>query len=170
MPTEPCNVHGEPRARLVRDVPTPEFPRAQLAVDLSEVKPVIIKGPTLLADKDPYNSAKSIAKVDVTEEKEPAQKEATLKIDNPTSEDGKPILRAIPVEPEREEPKQEQTPVEIRRADTGRPDGRSRRGYAFEISDAASGRFRRIRMASEDADEFSAERSQSWRTRPRTIF
>src|ERR1700720_2966237 len=26
MPTEPCNVHGEPRARLVHDVPTPEFP------------------------------------------------------------------------------------------------------------------------------------------------
>jgi 1A family penicillin-binding protein len=116
MPTEPCNVHGEPRARLVHDVPTPEFPRAEPAVDLSEVKPVIIKGPTLLANKDPYNSAKSIAKVDVTEEKEPAQKEAAQKIDNPTSEDGKPILRAIPVEPEREEPKQEQTPIEIRRA------------------------------------------------------
>ena len=116
MPTEPCNVHGEPRTRLVHDVPTPEFPRAQPAVDLSEVKPVIIKGPTLLANKDPYNSAKSIAKVDATEEKEPAQKEATQKIDNPTSEDGKPILKAIPVEPEREEPKQEQTPIEIRRA------------------------------------------------------
>ena len=116
MPTEPCNVHGEPRARLVHDVPTPEFPRAEPAVDLSEVKPVIIKGPTLLTNKDPYNSAKSIAKVDVTEEKEPAQKEAAQKIDNPTSEDGKPILRAIPVEPEREEPKQQQTPIEIRRA------------------------------------------------------
>jgi 1A family penicillin-binding protein len=116
MPTEPCNVHGEPRTRLVHDVPTPEFPRAQPAVDLSEVKPVIIKGPTLLANKDPYNSAKSIAKVDITEENEPAQKEATQKIDNPTSEDGKPILRAIPVEPQREEPKQEQTPIEIRRA------------------------------------------------------
>ena len=110
MPTEPCNVHGEPHARLVHDAPTTEFPRAELAVDLSDVKPVIVKGPTLLADKDPYNSAKSIAKVEIAEEKEPAPKEAAGKIDNITTDDGKPILKAIPVEPK------DQKPVEIRRA------------------------------------------------------
>ncbi|PYJ72196.1 MAG: hypothetical protein DME75_05655 [Verrucomicrobia bacterium] len=36
-PTEPCNVHGEPRARLVRNLPSGDLPRAALAVDLSEV-------------------------------------------------------------------------------------------------------------------------------------
>ena len=135
MPTEPCNVHGEPRARLARDVPTTEFPRAELAVDLNELKPVILKSPTLLADKDPYNSAKSIMKTDTAEEKQTAQKETPPKIDNGAggsqatktgrpervdepggesinekSEDGKPILRAIPVEPI------EEKPVEVRRA------------------------------------------------------
>jgi 1A family penicillin-binding protein len=135
MPTEPCNVHGEPRARLVRDVPATEFPRAELAVDLNQLKPVIVKSPTLLADKDPYNSAKSIVKADVAEEKQAAQKEPSPKIDNGAaesratktgrpervdemgsesinqkSEDGKPILKAIPVEPK------EEKPVEVRRA------------------------------------------------------
>ncbi len=135
MPAEPCNVHGEPRARLVRDVSTTAFPRAELAVDLNELKPVIVKSPTLLADKDPYNSAKSIAKADAAGEKQIAQKETPAKIDNGAggsrttktgrpervdelgsgsinekSEDGKPILKAIPVEPT------EEKPVEIRRA------------------------------------------------------
>ncbi|PYJ23590.1 MAG: hypothetical protein DME99_02355 [Verrucomicrobia bacterium] len=61
-PTEPCNVHGEARARLARDFPSSDLPRAALAVDLSEVMPVAIKTPTLLADKDPYNSLKSTLK------------------------------------------------------------------------------------------------------------
>ena len=138
MPAEPCNVHGEPRTRLVRDVPATAFPRAELAVDLNELKPVIVKSPTLLADKDPYNSAKSIAKADAAEEKQTAQKETPAKIDNGAggsratktgrpervdelgsesinekSEDGKPILKAIPVEPTKEKSEQ---PVEIRRA------------------------------------------------------
>jgi hypothetical protein len=138
MPTEPCNVHGEGHARLVHDVPATEFPRAELAVDLNELKPVIVKSPTLLTDKDPYNSAKSIVKADVAEEKQTVQQETAAKIDsgagesratktgrpervdepvrasiNPTSEDGKPILKAIPVEPTQEKPEK---PVEIRRA------------------------------------------------------
>src|SRR5438067_6232700 len=32
MPTESCNVHGESRARLVRDLPSGDLPRAELAV------------------------------------------------------------------------------------------------------------------------------------------
>jgi 1A family penicillin-binding protein len=61
-PTEPCNIHGEPRARLARDLPSSDLPRAALAVDLSEVTPIAIKSPTLLADKDPYSSLKPTLK------------------------------------------------------------------------------------------------------------
>ena len=70
-PTEPCNVHGEPRARLAREFPASDLPRAALAVDLSEVAPVVIRSPTLLADKDPYNSLKPTLKL------EPAPQPAT---------------------------------------------------------------------------------------------
>jgi 1A family penicillin-binding protein len=83
MPPAQCNVHGEPRARLVRDLPASDLPRAALAVDLSEVTPVILKSPTLLADKDPYNSLKPTLKPEPTPERE---KEAAKneKIDNAT--------------------------------------------------------------------------------------
>jgi 1A family penicillin-binding protein len=132
LPTEPCNVHGEPRARVVRDVPATEAPRAELAVDLSEVKPVALKGPTILASKDPYNSAKAIAKGEPQAPSEVAQKagaesnEAESRAANVTKterideasgdkskrdpDEGKPILKAIPVEPK------EEKPVEVRRA------------------------------------------------------
>ena len=116
MPTESCNVHGERRARLVEEAPANEAPRAQLAVNLMEIRPVIVKSPTLLADKDPYGSAKPVAKVDVTEERETAQSASTNKINNTNPEDGKPILKAIPIDPRRDQPKPEETPVEIRRA------------------------------------------------------
>jgi penicillin-binding protein 1A len=112
MPTEPCNVHGEPRARLARDLPASEFPHAEPAVDLNELKPVIVKTPTLLADKDPYNSAKPILKPEPTPENEIAEK----KIDNATTDDGKPIPRAIPVEPTDEKPAKDEKPIEIRKA------------------------------------------------------
>jgi penicillin-binding protein 1A len=128
-PTETCNIHGEPRVPVMADAPAPEVPRAQLAADLTEVKPVIVKSPTLLAENDPYNSVKSIARIDKATEEQVAEKEALPKIDNRepsetradarnqktetarSAGDAKPILRAIPVEPETEE-----TPVEIRRA------------------------------------------------------
>ena len=56
LPTAPCNVHGEPRARLVQEETESEFPRAASAVDLNQVRPVIPKEPTLLAKKDPYDA------------------------------------------------------------------------------------------------------------------
>src|SRR4029077_16589220 len=62
VPTEPCNVHGEPRARLAREFPASDLPRASLAVDVSEVTPIAIKSPTLLLDKDPYNSLRQTLK------------------------------------------------------------------------------------------------------------
>src|SRR6266487_3792256 len=76
MPTEPCNVHGEPRTLLVRDLPSSDLPRAELAVDLSEVTPVVVRSPTLLADKDPYNSLKPTLKP------EPAPEPATETAEN----------------------------------------------------------------------------------------
>src|SRR5437667_10357508 len=45
-PTELCNIHGEPRARLARELPASDLPRADLAVDLSEVTPAVIRSPT----------------------------------------------------------------------------------------------------------------------------
>jgi len=126
MPSEPCNVHGEPRARIIAETAGTEAPRAHLAADLSEVKPIVLKAPTLLAQNDPYNSIKSVAKVEAVENEQTA--EDAQKIDNRETETtrddmrnqktegmrdetGKPILRAIPVDP-----KTEEAPVEIRRA------------------------------------------------------
>lgn len=65
-PTEPCNIHGEPRARLAREFGSSDLPRAELAVNLNEVTPVAIKSPTLIADKDPYNSIKPTLKPEPT--------------------------------------------------------------------------------------------------------
>ena len=124
MPTEPCNVHGEPRPRVVAEAPTSEAPRAQLAADLSEVRPIALKGPTLLAQNDPYNSVKATAKIDATDQTaDDAQKidnqetqtarsdVRNQEISNADRDAGKPVLKAIPVDP-----KPEETPVEIRRA------------------------------------------------------
>jgi 1A family penicillin-binding protein len=82
-PTEACNVHGEPRTRLVRDLPPSDLPRAALAVDLREVTPVPVKNPTLLADKDPYNSLKPTLKPEPTPEPE-VQTADNQKIENET--------------------------------------------------------------------------------------
>jgi 1A family penicillin-binding protein len=112
-PTEPCNVHGEPRARLVRELPAAEFPRAALAVDLNDVTPVMVKTPTLLADKDPYNSARPNIKTPIEPEKAVAEKTAEIKKAEPVASVSEPILKAIPVAPEDKKPEE---PVEIRKA------------------------------------------------------
>src|SRR5439155_9545202 len=65
-PTELCNIHGEPRARLAREFGSSELPRAELAVNLRDVMPVAIKSPTLIADRDPYDSIKATAIADTT--------------------------------------------------------------------------------------------------------
>ncbi len=132
-PTESCNVHGEPRTRLVRDLPPSDLPRAALAVDLREVTPVPVKDPTLLADKDPYNSLKPTLKPEPTPapeiqtaesqkiENEPSESPAPSanpatavepgsEPANQTPESIVPIRKAIPVQP------QDKAPAEIRRA------------------------------------------------------
>jgi membrane carboxypeptidase/penicillin-binding protein len=124
MPSEPCNIHGEPRPSIVADLPASEAPRAELAADLSEVRPISLKAPTLLAQNDPYNSVKVAAKIETADqtpndaqnidnrETQTAGADTrNQKIDNADPDAGKPVLRAIPVEP-----KPEETPVEIRRA------------------------------------------------------
>ena len=110
VPTELCNVHGEPRTRLVREATESEFPRAASAVDLKEIRPVIPKAPTLLADKDPYNSARGAIKPAPTPEptQEPPKtieaETAALPAQAKPPEPGAPIMKAIPVQPSTAEP------------------------------------------------------------------
>jgi penicillin-binding protein 1A len=142
-PTEPCNIHGEPRARLVRNLPSGESPRAALAVDLSEVRAVVIKSPTLVADKDPYNSQKPTLKSEPTPEpeKETANNQkidngtdtslatptpaGAMDINRPSAKAGEPAGERVnqtaepapgPIRKAIPVEPQEQKPVEIRRA------------------------------------------------------
>jgi hypothetical protein len=97
-------------------------------VDVSEVTPVAVKSPTLLADKDPYNSLKPTLKPEPTPqpatETVAGQKRDNVAGDNAvktanvsesgagtqTAESAPEIRKAIPVQP------QDKKPVEIRRA------------------------------------------------------
>ncbi len=108
MPTEPCNVHGDARTRIVRDLPEAGVPRAELAVDTSQVHPVAVKAPTLLADNDPYNAVHSTVKPPKPEGAEdevkaalPVTREDKLKAaePSPSEETDEPVLRAQPVDP-----------------------------------------------------------------------
>src|SRR5947208_4149374 len=140
LPTQPCNVHGEPRARLARFFSSSDLPRAALAVNLTEVAPIVVKGPTLLADKDPYNSLKPILKPEpapqpsaetvANQKTDSAAGESAVKTANATGnsngsgsqtgESAPEIRKAIPVQP------QETKPVEIRRAIPVEPLGQER--------------------------------------------
>ncbi len=130
VPTEPCNIHGEPRARLARLFSSSDLPRAALAVDVSEVTPVAVRSPTLLADKDPYNSLKPTLKPEPPLPPPPAAeavasqkpgsaggdsgaKTANVSGSGAATQTAGPapeIRKAIPVQ------QQDKKPVEIRRA------------------------------------------------------
>ncbi|MEY2495075.1 MAG: penicillin-binding protein [Verrucomicrobiota bacterium] len=105
-PTEPCNVHGEVRTRLVRDLPASGFPRASLAVDPKQVSPVTAQGPVLLAENDPYNAVNSTMKPKPTPEKEKTETPNSPKSseENNLPDPTKPILKAEPVEPDATKP------------------------------------------------------------------
>lgn len=127
MPTNPCNVHGDARSRIVRDLPEAEWPRAALAVDTSQVAPVIVKGQTLVADEDPYNSVHSTVKpkvevaVAVAVEPTPAPAPSVIP-ENGMPDPTKPILKAQPVNPSAiPAPSPSPSPVEIRRAEPVHP-------------------------------------------------
>ena len=129
-PTESCNVHGEARVRLAREFGSSDLPRAALAVNLSEITPVVISSPTLLADKDPYNSLRPTLKPQPTPQPptetagnqnvNSAAGESEIKTANNSSGQSQSstqtaqatpeIRKAVPVAPK------EKKPVEIRRA------------------------------------------------------
>jgi 1A family penicillin-binding protein len=124
MPTEPCNVHGEVRTRLVRDLPASGFPRASLAVDPKQVQPISPQGPVLMAENDPYNSVHSTVKPKPVEKPEPEKSpvvQETAKLPDPTkpvlkaeaveTPTEKPVLKAEPVEPEERKPVLRAEPV-----------------------------------------------------------
>jgi hypothetical protein len=128
LPTVPCTVHGEPRARLASFVSSSDSPRAALAVDLSEVTSIAVKSPTLLADKDPYDSLKPTLKPEPAAQPGPetvanqkpdgvagvsAVKTANVSgsaASTQTADSAPEIRKAIPVQ------SQDNKPVEIRRA------------------------------------------------------
>jgi len=138
-PTELCNIHGEPRARLAREFGSSDLPHAELAVNLSQVMPVAIKSPTLIADDDPYDSLKPTLATEATSQ--PATQTAdnqnsnnggstngsnsasnTTSVNTPvaqTPQSGPEIRKAVPVEQIRKavpvQP-QDRQPAEIRRA------------------------------------------------------
>ena len=63
-PKEPCSVHnGGAQQTLLKVVPATEWPRAVAAVSTAEKKPVLMKGPTVLGDIDPYNSVEALNNV-----------------------------------------------------------------------------------------------------------
>jgi 1A family penicillin-binding protein len=135
-PTESCNVHGEARARLVRDLPASGFPRASLAVDPAQTAPVAVKGPVLLAENDPYGAVNSTTKPKAPEKSQtdppadnmPDPTKPVLKARAVEPESTKPVLKAEPVEPEPTKPilKAQRVdpspqPKEIRRAEPVHP-------------------------------------------------
>jgi len=108
MPTQPCDVHGEARARLVRDLPASGFPRASLAVDPTHVSPVAVKGPVLLAENDPYNSVNSTVRP-----KPPPEKENSSKADENMPDPTKPVLKAQAIDPDSTRPISKAETVEL---------------------------------------------------------
>ncbi len=126
MPTEPCDVHGDARARVARDLPDSGVPRATLAVSTAQVKPVAVKGATLLADKDPYNAVKSTVKppkpADAADNEikavpvpPPAAASAPVSTLDMDPENDPTVLRAQPVERPVTRPSEE--PIEALRAE-----------------------------------------------------
>ena len=136
VPVDSCNVHGEAKARLVRDLPASGFPRASLAVDPTRVSAVAVKGPVLLAENDPYNAVNSTLKPKPPPDKANTNPEETmpdptkpvLKAQPAEMDPNKPILKAEPVEMDPNKPILKAQPVdptpppkEIRRAEPVRP-------------------------------------------------
>ena len=117
-PTDPCNVHGDARMRIARDLPEAGVPRAALAVDTNQVKPVAVKGPTLLADADPYHAVRSTVKPPKPEEPADNEVKAAIPVDEQAAvapENDPTILRAEPVRRGEGQPAAERE--EVRRAE-----------------------------------------------------
>lgn len=62
VPKDECDVHGGGvRSSNVRSIAAGEWPRAALAVNLSEHTPVTLQAPTVIGDFDPYQSSQALA-------------------------------------------------------------------------------------------------------------
>jgi penicillin-binding protein 1A len=108
MPADRCDVHGDSvRTQLVKKFESSQWPRAALAVDTTQVAPVVMQGPTLIAPDDPYEAIGSTFRPR-TLAKAGDQTEPGLDPD-------KPIKRAIPVVPTPDET------IQVRRALPVRP-------------------------------------------------
>jgi penicillin-binding protein 1A len=109
MPVDSCDVHGNSvRTQLVKKFESSQWPRAALAVDTEAVSPVVMQGPTLVANDDPYAAVGSTFKPKTVAKQETAPTTATF-------DPEKPVKRALPVvaAPEGH--------VEVRRAEPVRP-------------------------------------------------
>ena len=127
-PTDQCDVHSEAvRTQLVKKFENSQWPRAALAVDTKEVSPITMKGPTLVADEDPYDAVGSTFKP-----KTVAKEETSA----PKFDPDKPVKRAIPVMPPTSDGQ-----VEVRRAGAGAADRRGRPGTASAKRSARAARF-----------------------------
>ena len=128
-PGESCNIHGERRGRIAKELPLGDWPRAALAVDTTHVTAISVLGPTLLADKDPYNSPKATIQPKVTATPTPipvavAGGTSPISADEEMPDPTKPIMKAEAVQPTPDEtgfrtrPAQTTAPVErpVRRA------------------------------------------------------
>ena len=60
VPKDLCDLHGGGVRTNVRSVAAGEWPRAALAVDVAAHTPVVMQGPTVVGDIDPYNSTQSL--------------------------------------------------------------------------------------------------------------
>ncbi|MDQ2918433.1 MAG: penicillin-binding transpeptidase domain-containing protein, partial [Verrucomicrobiota bacterium] len=121
MPTDPCSVHGDARTRIVHDLPDAGVPRASLAVDTAQVHAVALKGPTLLAENDPYNAIKSTAKPPKPNEQSDAEVKAAIPVTPPPkaepAEEEPAALRAQPVTAAEKTPNEQSTDEPPRRAE-----------------------------------------------------
>ena len=94
-------------------------------MDTAQLPPVVVKGPTLIAENDPYNAVRSTAKpkaevaaaeLETASRERPAGTAAENGLPDPT----KPVLKAQPVTPA-DKALVEETPVEVRRAQPVHP-------------------------------------------------
>ena len=125
-PTEFCNIHGEPRARIAREFGSSDLPRAELAVNLTEVMPVAIKSPTLIADHDPYDSIKATVIPDPTPQPPTETAENQNRDSGATTNGVKSASNTASVIPPTSQTTQ--SAPEIRKADTRRTDSESNSG------------------------------------------
>jgi membrane peptidoglycan carboxypeptidase len=128
-PRETCNIHGESAGVLTSGqgvlqqpaVPpaTPsQYPRATLAVDVSNVVPVMMKGPTIVGE-DPYNAVKPSTVLAATKVEDSATPAETTSSSSPPPEGSTPVipLQPAPISGGDVEPAARAENAEVRRAE-----------------------------------------------------